>query len=395
MSLLDKIIGTYSERQLKKIMPTVEAVEALADKYAKMSESELRSVTPKFKERLAAGETLDDILPDAFAAVREAATRVLGKRPFHVQIIGGIIIHQGRIAEMKTGEGKTLVATMPAYLNALTGNGVHIVTVNEYLARVGRDEMGKVYEYLGMTTGLIIHAQTPEEKRAAYACDITYGTNNEMGFDYLRDNMVTRRENITQRPFNFAIVDEVDSILIDEARTPLIISGKGAQSDEIYKKADALVRGMHGLRIKELDTKTDYSDVREDYIVDEKGKRVTLTARGIEKSERFFGVENISDAENSTIMHHIDQALHAYGVMKRDVDYVVSPDGKVLIVDSFTGRIMPGRRFSNGLHQAIEAKERVKIQDENQTLAVRRSPRTRNSARYTGSTSSRYRRTSR
>jgi preprotein translocase subunit SecA len=370
MSLLDKIIGTYSQRQIKKITPTVDATEALADKYAKMSDDELRSTTPALKERLAAGESLDDILPDAFAAVREAATRVLGKRPFRVQIMGGIIIHQGRIAEMKTGEGKTLVATMPAYLNALTGKGVHIVTVNDYLARRDSEEMGKVYGFLGLTTGLIVHGQPGEEKKAAYACDITYGTNNEMGFDYLRDNMVTVKEQIVQRPFNFAIVDEVDSILIDEARTPLIISGKGEQSDELYKKADALVRSMHALRLKELDAKNDYNDVREDYIVDEKNKRVSLTARGIEKAERFFGVENISDAENSNIMHHIDQSLQAYGTKQRDVDYVVSNDGKVLIVDAFTGRIMPGRRFSNGLHQAIEAKERVAIQDETQTVAT-------------------------
>ena len=370
MALIDKIMGTYSERQIKKIMPIVEKVESLAPKYTNMSDDELRGVTDILKGRLNSGETLDDILPDAFAAVREAATRVLGKRPFKVQIMGGIIIHQGRIAEMKTGEGKTLVATMPAYLNALTGKGVHIVTVNDYLARRDSEEMGKVYGFLGLTTGLIVHGQTGEEKRAAYACDITYGTNNEMGFDYLRDNMVVRKEQLVQRPFNFAIVDEVDSILIDEARTPLIISGRGAQSDDIYKKADALVRQFHPLILKELDKKADYTDVREDYIVDEKGKHASLTARGIEKAERFFGVENISDAENLTLRHHIEQALHAYGIMKRDVDYVVSPDGKVLIVDAFTGRIMPGRRFSNGLHQAIEAKERVKIENENQTLAT-------------------------
>ena len=370
MGLIEKIIGTYSERQLKKIMPLVDATEALAPKYAAMSEAELRGVTEIFKKRLADGETLDDILPDTFAAVREAATRVLGKRPFRVQIMGGIVIHQGRIAEMKTGEGKTLVATMPAYLNALTGKGVHIVTVNDYLARVGRDEMGKVYEYLGLSTGLILQGQSGEDKRKAYACDITYGTNNEMGFDYLRDNMVIRKEQLVQRPFNFAIVDEVDSILIDEARTPLIISGRGEQSDDIYKKADALVRQFRPLVLKEVDKKADYTDVREDYIVDEKGKHVSLTARGIEKAERFFGVENISDAENLTLMHHIEQAMYAYGIKKRDVDYVVSPDGKVLIVDTFTGRIMPGRRFSNGLHQAIEAKERVKIENENQTLAT-------------------------
>ena len=288
MSLLDKIIGTYSERQIKRIIPLVDATEALAKKYGEMTDDELRAVTPALKARLGKGETLDDILPDAFAAAREAATRVFGKRPFRVQIMGGVIIHQGRIAEMKTGEGKTLVATMPAYLNALTGNGVHIVTVNDYLARRDSEEMGKVYGFLGLTTGLIVNGQQPSEKQAAYACDITYGTNNEMGFDYLRDNMVTNKENLVQRPFNFAIVDEVDSILIDEARTPLIISGQGEQSDEIYKKADALVRQMHPLVIKEMDKKADYTDAREDYVVDEKGKRCTLTGRGIEKAERFL-----------------------------------------------------------------------------------------------------------
>ncbi|MBQ0125642.1 MAG: DEAD/DEAH box helicase, partial [Clostridiales bacterium] len=284
MPILDKIIGTYSERQIKKILPQTDATEALADKYARMTDDDLRAITPALKERLASGETLDDILPDAFAAVREVATRVLGKRPFRVQIMGGILIHQGRIAEMKTGEGKTLVATMPAYLNALEGKGVHIVTVNDYLARRDSEEMGKVYSFLGLSTGLIVHDQDQSEKQKAYACDITYGTNNEIGFDYLRDNMVTRGEDLVMRPLNFAIVDEVDSILIDEARTPLIISGKGEQSDEIYKKADALVRQMHALRIKEMDSKEDYSDAREDYIVDEKGKHVTLTSRGIAKA---------------------------------------------------------------------------------------------------------------
>ena len=369
MSLFEKIFGTYSSKQIKKIEPTVKKIEALADKYAAMSDSELRSVTPDFRARLEAGETLDDILPDAFAAVREAATRVLGKRPFRVQLMGGIILHQGRIAEMKTGEGKTLVATMPAYLNALTGKGVHIVTVNDYLARRDSEEMGKVYGFLGLTTGLIVHDQSNDEKKAAYACDITYGTNNEIGFDYLRDNMVIYKDRVVQRGHNFAIVDEVDSILIDEARTPLIISGQGSASDEMYGKADAFVRSLRALKIKEKDSKEDYDEVSEDYIVDEKGKRATLTSRGVEKAERFFGVENYADIENTDLTHYVNQALHAHGVMKRDVDYVVM-EGKVLIVDSFTGRIMPGRRFSDGLHQAIEAKERVKIENENQTLAT-------------------------
>ncbi|MCQ2770171.1 MAG: preprotein translocase subunit SecA [Clostridia bacterium] len=370
MSLFEKMFGTYSERQVKKLTETVDLIESLADKYKAMSNEELANMTSVLKGRLASGESLDDILPDAFATAREAADRVLGKRPFRVQIIGGIILHQGRIAEMKTGEGKTLVATMPAYLNALTEKGVHIVTVNDYLARRDSEEMGKIYAFLGLTTGLIVHGQDNDEKRAAYNCDITYGTNNELGFDYLRDNMVTVKEQLVQRPFNFAIVDEVDSILIDEARTPLIISGHGAKSDELYKKADALVRAMRPLVIKEMDKKADYTDASEDYVVDEKGKHCTLTARGIAKAERFFGVDNISDIENSTIMHHIEQALHAYGIMKRDIDYLVSPDNKVLIIDSFTGRVMPGRRYSNGLHQAIEAKERVKVENENQTLAT-------------------------
>ncbi len=369
MSLFEKIFGTYSSKQVKKIEPIVAKIEALADKYAAMSDGELSAVTPAFKDRLAAGETLDDILPEAFAAVREAATRVLSKRPFRVQLMGGIILHQGRIAEMKTGEGKTLVATMPAYLNALTGKGVHIVTVNDYLARRDSEEMGKVYGFLGLTTGLIVHDQTNEEKKAAYACDITYGTNNEIGFDYLRDNMVIYKERIVQRGHSFAIVDEVDSILIDEARTPLIISGQGSASDEMYGKADAFVRSLRALKIKEKDTKSDYEDVKEDYIVDEKAKHATLTHNGIAKAERFFGVENYADIENTDLTHYVNQALHAHGCMKRDDDYVVM-EGKVLIVDSFTGRIMPGRRFSDGLHQAIEAKERVKIENENQTLAT-------------------------
>ena len=369
MSLIEKIFGTYSSKQIKKIEPIVNKIEALADKFTKMSDAELSSQTAYFKQRLSAGETLDDILPEAFAAVREAAWRVLGKRPFRVQIMGGIILHQGRIAEMKTGEGKTLVATMPAYLNALTGEGVHVVTVNDYLARRDSEEMGKVYAFLGLSTGLIVHGQSPAEKKEAYASDITYGTNNEIGFDYLRDNMVIYKDRIVQRGHNFAIVDEVDSILVDEARTPLIISGPGNASDEMYGKADAFVRTLKVLKIKEKDTKSDYEDVTQDYIVDEKAKRATLTKHGVAKAEAFFGIENYSDLENTDLNHYVNQALHAHGVMKLDVDYVVM-DGKVLIVDSFTGRIMPGRRFNDGLHQAIEAKERVKIQNENQTQAT-------------------------
>ena len=369
MSLIDKIFGDYSSKQIKKITPTVDKIESLAGEYASKSDEELRAMTDVFRKRLSDGETLDDILPEAFAAVREAATRVIGKRPFRVQLMGGIILHQGRIAEMKTGEGKTLVATMPAYLNALTGKGVHIVTVNDYLARRDSEEMGKVFAFLGLTTGLIVHDQSTQEKKRAYACDITYGTNNEIGFDYLRDNMVIYKDRVVQRGHNFAIVDEVDSILIDEARTPLIISGQGNASDEMYGRADTFVRSLRPLRLKEMDTKNDYDDIPEDYIVDEKGKRATLTKNGIAKAEKFFGVENYSDIENTDLNHYVNQALHAHGVKKIDVDYVVM-DGKVLIIDSFTGRIMPGRRFSDGLHQAIEAKERVKIQNENQTLAT-------------------------
>ena len=370
MSLADKLFGTYSERQIKKIKPLVDEIESLAPKYGAMTDDELRGTTALLKERLSAGETLDDILTDAFAACREAADRVLGKRPFRVQLMGGIILHQGRIAEMKTGEGKTLVATMPAYLNALAGKGVHIVTVNDYLARRDSEEMGKVYAFLGLKTGLIVHGQSPEEKQAAYAADITYGTNNEIGFDYLRDNMVIYRKDLTQRGYSFAIVDEVDSILIDEARTPLIISGQGAKSNELYKTTETFVRKLRAHIVKEMDTKSDNEDVAEDYIVDEKAKRTVLTKHGIAKAEAFFALENLADPENMEINHHIQQALHAHGIMKRDVDYVVTQDGKVMIVDAFTGRIMPGRRFSNGLHQAIEAKENVKIQDENQTLAT-------------------------
>ncbi len=371
MGLFSKIFGTYSERQIKKLKPTVDAIEALADKYKSMTDEELAAVTPALKARLAAGETLDDILVDAFAAVREAADRVLGKRPFRVQLIGGIVLHQGRIAEMKTGEGKTLVATMPAYLNALTGEGVHVVTVNEYLARRDSEEMGRVYGFLGLTTGLVIHDQTSTEKQIAYNCDITYGTNNEFGFDYLRDNMVVYKDNMVQRGHAFAIVDEVDSILIDEARTPLIISGAGEESTDLYEKVDKFVRRLKKHVIKKLDEKEEIDDISDDadYIVDEKDNHVVLTERGAKKAEEYFGLESLTDPENSTLYHHINQAIRAYGAMHRDVDYVVNENG-VMIVDAFTGRIMPGRRYSNGLHQALEAKEGVKIEKENKTLAT-------------------------
>ncbi|MGM9632581.1 MAG: preprotein translocase subunit SecA [Eubacteriales bacterium] len=369
MGLFTKLFGTYSERELKKIDKIVCQVESLADKYGSMTDSELSGMTAVFKDRLAKGETLDDILPDAFAAVREAADRVLGKRPFRVQIIGGIILHQGRIAEMKTGEGKTLVATMPAYLNALTGEGVHIVTVNDYLACRDSEEMGRVYGFMGLKTGIVVHGQTPEQKQEAYKADITYGTNNEFGFDYLRDNMVVYKSNLSQRGHAFAIVDEVDSILIDEARTPLIISGAGDPSTDLYTKADTLVRKFKKLVVKEMDNKEDNDEVDADYIVDEKAKNAVITAEGTRKAEKFFGIENLSDPENNEIAHHINQAIRAYGTMKRDVDYVVNENG-VVIVDTFTGRLMPGRRYSNGLHQAIEAKEKVKIEKENQTLAT-------------------------
>ncbi|MBE6573793.1 MAG: preprotein translocase subunit SecA [Ruminococcaceae bacterium] len=369
MGIFSKIFGTYSDHQIKKLIPMVNKIEDLADTYSAMSDEELRSQTDKFKQRLADGETLDELLPEAFATVREACTRVLGKRPFRVQLMGGIVLHQGRIAEMKTGEGKTIVATLPAYLNALTGEGVHIVTVNEYLAKLGADEMGRVYTFLGLTTGFICHGQTREDKKAAYNADITYGTNNEFGFDYLRDNMVLYKKQKFQRGHVFAIVDEVDSILIDEARTPLIISGEGQKSTELYDKTETLVARLRQYRIKELDTKIENDDVDADYIVDEKARSVVLTASGIKKAEEYFGLENLSDAENSTISHHINQAIRAHGIMQRDVDYVVK-DGEVLIVDSFTGRIMPGRRYSDGLHQAIEAKEHVKVEKENKTLAT-------------------------
>ena len=369
MGVFTKVFGTYSEHQLKKLKKTIALIESKEEHYRNLSDVELRGMTEVFKNRLAEGETLDDILPDAFAAIREADARVLGKRPFHVQLIGGVILHQGRIAEMKTGEGKTLVATMPAYLNALTGNGVHIVTVNDYLARRDSEEMGRVYEYMGLKTGLVVHGQSPDEKKAAYEADITYGTNNEFGFDYLRDNMVIYKERMVQRGHAFAIVDEVDSILVDEARTPLIISGAGEKSTDMYDRANSFVKKLRRIVVKELDDKESHDDIDADYIVDEKANHVTLTPAGARKAEEFFGIENLNDVENTEISHHINQAIRAHGIMKRDVDYVVNENG-VMIVDAFTGRLMPGRRFNNGLHQAIEAKENVKIEKENKTLAT-------------------------
>ncbi len=363
------LFATYSEKQIKKLEKIAKLIENLADQYAAMSDEELKNTTPRLKERLANGETLDDILPEAFAAVREADWRVLGKRPFHVQLLGGIILHQGRIAEMKTGEGKTLVATLPAYLNALTGNGVHIVTVNDYLARRDSEEMGRVYGFLGLTTGLVVHGISNEEKQAAYHCDITYGTNNEFGFDYLRDNMVVYKERMVQRGHAFAIVDEVDSILVDEARTPLIISGAGEEPTDMYEKADRFARTLRKFVIKEMDNKQDPEEIDADYIVDEKARNAVLTPKGAKKAEAFFGVETFTDAENADLMHYVNQAIKAHGTMFRDRQYVVTDKG-VIIVDEFTGRMMPGRRYSDGLHQAIEAKEGVKIEKENKTLAT-------------------------
>ena len=369
MSLLKALFGDYSQKEVKRVRPLCDKVLALEETYAAMSEEDLRAQTGKLRERLAAGESLDDILPDAFAVCREASWRVLGMKHFPVQIIGGIILHQGRIAEMRTGEGKTLVATLPAYLNALTGNGVHIVTVNDYLARRDSEWMGKVYRYLGLTVGLIVHDLSKEQRRAAYGADITYGTNNELGFDYLRDNMVVRQTDKVQRGHAFAIVDEVDSILIDEARTPLIISGQGDKSTELYNAADSFAKGLKAFRIKEMDAKEEQDAVDGDYIVDEKARTATLTQTGVRKAEAHFRVENLMDAENVTLLHHINQAIKARGVMQRDVDYVVK-DGQVLIVDEFTGRIMFGRRYNEGLHQAIEAKEGVKVERESKTLAT-------------------------
>lgn len=372
MSLLTKIFGDYSSKEVKRIKPIEQKVLSYEEEYSRLSDEQLKAKTQEFKERLAAGETLDDILPEAFAVCREASWRVLNMKHFPVQIIGGIILHQGRISEMKTGEGKTLVATLPAYLNALAGKGVHIVTVNDYLARRDSEWMGKLYRFLGLSVGLIVHGLDNDQRREAYAADITYGTNNEMGFDYLRDNMVTYAEQRVQRGHSFAIVDEVDSILIDEARTPLIISGMGDKSTDLYKIADTFAKSLKKIKVTELDSKVEAEDAVDadgDYIVDEKAKSATLTKNGIEKAEKFFNLENLADAENITIQHHIEQAIHANGVMKRDVDYVVK-DGQVLIVDEFTGRIMLGRRYSDGLHQAIEAKEGVKVERESKTLAT-------------------------
>ena len=373
MSLIEKIIGTYSEREVKRIMPIVEDVMALEDKYAALSEAELKGKTAELKKRLEDGETLDEILPDAFATMREAAWRVLGMKHFKVQVIGGIVLHQGRIAEMRTGEGKTLVATLPVYLNALTGKGVHVITVNDYLAKRDSDWMGKVYKYLGLTVGLVIHGMAPDEKKTAYGCDITYGTNNEFGFDYLRDNMVQYKENMVQRELNYAIVDEVDSILVDEARTPLIISAPAEKSTDMYKQADRFVRTLKPKIIvesneKEIDDGDEVGDDY-DYIVDLKARTATLVSRGTKKAEQYFNIENLSDPENGTIAHHINQALKAHGIMKNEIDYVVK-DGQVIIVDEFTGRLMFGRRYNEGLHQAIEAKEGLTVQNESRTLAT-------------------------
>ena len=370
MGLLTKIFGTYSDHELKKIYPIADKIEALEEEYKAFTDAQLQAKTAEFKERLQNGETTDDILPEAFATVREAADRVLGLRPYRVQLIGGIVLHQGRIAEMKTGEGKTLVATLPAYLNALTGQGVHIVTVNDYLAKRDSEWMGKVHRFLGLSVGLIIHDLSKAERQAAYSADITYGTNNEMGFDYLRDNMALYASEQVQRGHHFAIVDEVDSILIDEARTPLIISGMGEKSTQLYDQAEQFAARLKKYVVTETDDKAEEDPtIDADYVVDEKAKTATLTARGIAKAEEFFSLENLSDPENSTIAHHINQAIKAHGTMKRDVDYVVK-DGEIIIVDEFTGRLMFGRRYSEGLHQAIEAKEHVSVQRESKTLAT-------------------------
>ncbi len=369
MGLFTKLFGTRSQRELKKIQPTVDKILALEPEYAALSEEALKAKTAEFKERYAQGEALDDLLPEAFAAVREAAWRVLSMKPYPVQLIGGVILHQGRIAEMKTGEGKTLVAILPCYLNALTGRGVHVVTVNEYLAKRDSEWMGKVYRYMGLTVGLIIPSMKPAQRKEAYAADITYCTNNELGFDYLRDNMAIYKQELVQRGHSFAIVDEVDSILIDEARTPLIISGKGEESSKLYEMADYFVSTLR----KKVFAKTDEKEVQDDYdcdyFVDEKSRSVSLTASGIAKAEKYFGVENLADTENTTLSHHINQAMKARGVMKRDIDYVVK-DGQIIIVDEFTGRLMYGRRYNEGLHQAIEAKENVKVASESKTLAT-------------------------
>ena len=369
MGLITKLFGTRSEREIKKIMPLVNKILALEETYKAMPEQELRGKTAEFKARYAEGETLDDLLPEAFAAIREASDRVLGMRPYPVQLMGGIILHQGRIAEMKTGEGKTLVAVLPCYLNALTGEGVHVVTVNDYLAKRDSEWMGKVHRYMGLSVGLVIPGMKPAERRESYAADITYCTNNELGFDYLRDNMAIYKQDLVQRGHSFAIVDEVDSILIDEARTPLIISGKGEDSSQLYELADRFVAGLR----KQVFAKTEEKELQDDYdcdyIVDEKGHTVSLTAKGIEKAEKAFGVENLADPENATLSHHLNQAMKARGLMKKDIDYVVK-DGQIIIVDEFTGRLMYGRRYNEGLHQAIEAKEKVKVAGESKTLAT-------------------------
>ena len=370
MGFFSKLFGNHTDHELKRIYPIVDKIEALEPQMQALSDDELRAKTAEFKERYNGGEELDSLLPEAFAAVREASWRVLGMKPFRVQLIGGVVLHQGRIAEMKTGEGKTLVAVLPSYLNALTGEGVHVVTVNDYLARRDSEWMGKVHRFMGLEVGLIVHGLTNEERKAAYAADITYGTNNEMGFDYLRDNMAIYKESCVQRGHAFAIVDEVDSILIDEARTPLIISGQGDESTDLYRRADDFVSRLTKKVYASTDSKEEEDEnIDADYIVDEKARSATLTARGIAKAERAFNLENYADVENSTLSHHINQALRAHGIMKRDIDYVVK-DGEVLIVDEFTGRIMLGRRYSEGLHQAIEAKEHVDVQRENKTLAT-------------------------
>ena len=370
MSFLKKIFGTSSQREVKAIMPLVDKIEALEEEYKALTDQQLQAKTPEFQQRLKDGETLDDILPEAFAACREAAWRVLGLRPYRVQLIGGIILHQGRIAEMKTGEGKTLVATLPAYLNALAGKGVHIVTVNDYLAKRDSEWMGKVYRFMGLTVGLVIHGVMGQAKKDAYAADITYGTNNEFGFDYLRDNMAIYSQELVQRGHYFAIVDEVDSILIDEARTPLIISGQGEKSTQLYTVVDQFVSKLTCQRVAKVDEKEEEDvNIDADYIVDEKARTATLTARGIKKAEQAFNIENLADPENTTLSHHINQAIKARGVMKRDIDYVVK-DGQVIIVDEFTGRLMFGRRYNEGLHQAIEAKEHVEVANESKTLAT-------------------------
>ena len=370
MNVFKKIFGTSSQREVKAILPLVDKIEGLEEEYKALTDTQLQAKTPEFKQRLAGGETLDDILPEAFAACREAAWRVLGMRPYRVQLIGGIILHQGRIAEMRTGEGKTLVATLPAYLNALSGKGVHIITVNDYLAKRDSEWMGKVYRFMGLTVGLVIHGVMGQAKKDAYAADITYGTNNEFGFDYLRDNMAIYSSELVQRGHNFAVVDEVDSILIDEARTPLIISGQGEKSTQLYTIVDQFVSRLKCQRIAKVDTKEEEDvNIDADYIVDEKARTATLTARGIQKAEQAFQIENLADPENTTLSHHINQAIKAHGVMKRDIDYVVK-EGQVIIVDEFTGRLMFGRRYNEGLHQAIEAKEHVEVANESKTLAT-------------------------